>query len=90
MTTKSDYPEHDKMRAVKDHSQTVGDFIEWLMANGLSICEYDVDYRQGTYFPTPKSTRQLLADFFEIDLKKVDEEKDAMVEEMRRQHAETE
>lgn len=33
------YPEHDKLRAVKDKSQTVGEFIEWLGENGFYICE---------------------------------------------------
>lgn len=42
MTTKTaikTYPEHEKLKALKGKNDTVGDFIEWLNANGYSICE---------------------------------------------------
>lgn len=33
------YPEHEKLHAIKDQSQSIGEFIEWLGENGYSICE---------------------------------------------------
>lgn len=35
----SDYPEHDKLMAVREESQTLGEFIEWLPTADLRICE---------------------------------------------------
>ena len=31
------YPEHDKLEAIKDQSQAIGEFIEWLTATGYTI-----------------------------------------------------
>lgn len=44
------YPEHEKLSKIKDQSQTIGEFIDWLMGGfegspGLQICEY----HEGTY-----------------------------------------
>lgn len=36
----SDYPEHDKLMAVKDESQTIGEFLDWLPGGtDLRVCE---------------------------------------------------
>jgi hypothetical protein len=32
------YPEHDKLQAVKDKSQAIGAFLEWLGEQGLELC----------------------------------------------------
>ena len=34
-----DTPELDKMLRVKDESQAIGEFIEWLGPKGMAICE---------------------------------------------------
>ncbi len=31
----SDYPEHDKLSAISDKSQAIGEFLDWLMYGGL-------------------------------------------------------
>lgn len=31
----SDYPEHEKLKAISDKSQTIGEFLDWLMWGGL-------------------------------------------------------
>jgi len=37
MSDKSEYPECEKLAAVAERSQAIGDFIEWLVSQGLSI-----------------------------------------------------
>lgn len=78
---KDRYPEHEKLKLVKDKSQIIGEFLhEWLPSQNLTICEFTAD----EYFPAMRSTEQLLADFFGIDRGKLEEEKRAMLEEQRR------
>jgi hypothetical protein len=128
---RSYYPEHDKLRAIKDKSQAVGEFLEWLRdTKGLTICrrleaetngkppyvwkpgvttarrdrkptagrnptgfdkfngdaEDNPDFREWFegYHPEPTNTEKLLAEFFGIDLKALEEEKRAMLDEIRR------
>lgn len=77
---KEKYPEHEKLKLVKDKSQVIGEFlVEWLPSQNLTICEFTA----GDYFPAMRSTEQLLADFFGIDRKKLEEEKRQMLEEQR-------
>ena len=79
----SDYPEHEKLSEVSDKSQAIGEFIDWL--------EYEKGIHLGFYPDGQEpmqavfmNIRDLLADFFEIDLDKIDLEKDAMLEAMRK------
>jgi len=74
------YPEHRKLREIKDKSQCIGEFIEWLNEEGMTVCEWspgNID----NWNPTSTSTNRLLARFFEIDLDKLEEEKLAMLDE---------
>ena len=82
-TTDNRYPEHDKVRAVKNESQRLGAFIEWLNEKDMQICEGEEGLHGVRWYPTTKNIERLLAEYFEIDLQKVGEEKDAMVAEMR-------
>ncbi len=74
---KIDYPELEKVRAVKDKSQIIGEFLEWLMSKGFTI------ERDGLSFAEPSFNR-MLAQFFEIDLAKVEEEKRLILERIRK------
>jgi len=78
------YPEHEKLHAVKHLTQNIHDFLEWLGAEKqIDLCEVtDADY--GEFYPTSARTDDLIAEFFKIDLKKLEEEKLAMLEECRR------
>src|SRR5262249_27932247 len=81
------YPEHDKLKALGGINQTVGDFIEWLGENGMTICEFVGDRefgRGGGYVPTHNSRDRLLAAFFEIDADELSQEKDRMLEDFRK------
>jgi len=58
-------PEIDKMHAVKDRSQAIGEFIEWIRSEK----EYEIAfYPEGsdTLWPVNTSIEKLLAEHFEI------------------------
>lgn len=118
MTTKNvTYPEHEKLKAIKDQSQAIGEFIEWLKSQGYYICERrdaerpqegDVSFPSRTsrradrlgdafcevlravadtaciYWPTTKRLPDaLLAEYFDINETKLDDEKRAMLGRLR-------
>jgi hypothetical protein len=74
----SDYPEHDKLEAVKDQSQAIGEFLE----NGRwTLCEWDD--RTGRFWSIRGDVNRVLAEYFEIDLDKLEAEKRQMLDAMR-------
>jgi hypothetical protein len=77
-------PECEKMQKVKDRSQAIGEFLEWLQEEkALQLCEWDGLYKM---MPVDIPTEKLLAEFFDIDLNKVEQEKRAILDYMRAQH----
>ena len=86
--------ELEKMRAVKDKSLVLSEFIDFLSESGYTICKWQDtirhsdefgDYTPEGYYPRRNSNEQLLADFFEIDLDKVEEEKQAILDNLRKE-----
>jgi hypothetical protein len=76
-------PEHDKMMAVKDKSEIIGEFLDWMFdQKGFRVCEYEE--RCDAYFPCSKSINTILASYFDIDLDLINEEKEKMLEEIRK------
>ena len=76
------------MVAVQERSRELSNFVDWLREQGYAICE-KIDYDGSTYpaiqwAPLYKSYEQLFADYFGIDLKKVEEERRALLEEIRK------
>jgi hypothetical protein len=79
-------PELDKMEAVQEQSQTIGEFLEWLNGKGISLCKLGTaDWEQNFHFPIHDSTEKLLAEYFDIDLNKVEQEKQVLLAEWRNQ-----
>lgn len=76
------YPEHEKLHKVHEQSQVIGEFLEQLGSEGLSICEY-VD-RHDRWSPLSKNTEKILADYFGIDLDKLEKEKRQMLAELQK------
>lgn len=72
----SDYPEHDKLSAISDQSQVIGEFTDWAMGKGY------------IEKPSFKPTQDILAEFFGIDQEKLEEEKRAMLASLRQLNAE--
>lgn len=81
----SDYPEHDKLAKISDQSQTCGEFVDWLQGCGLHLCEGEDD--EGRFWPSHRPITELLAGFFDIDQKKIDAEKEAMLDVLRAANA---
>jgi len=40
----SKYPEHDKLTEVREQSQAIGEFLEWLEGQGVKLCRYQVQF----------------------------------------------
>lgn len=86
----SEYPEHDKLQAVKDQSETIGQFLEWLTSGqGIMIAHWHTMDEPDEYgndemlLPHRESIENMLARYFKIDLKKIEDEKRQMLEKMR-------
>lgn len=77
-----EYPEHDKLRAVNDRSQVVGEFLDWLDGEGIRLARAT---ETGLYdwILVRESPRELIAKFFEIDLNQIEREKRMMLAEQR-------
>lgn len=77
-------PELDKQRAVIESgaSDTLTEFYDWLTdERGYVIAEWDAGER--AYFSIGWSPETLFAQFFGIDLKKIESERRAILEELR-------
>lgn len=80
MTTKI-YLEHERLKEVKDKTQAIHDFIEWLGdEKGVFLAK---EY-WGETLSLRESFDSLLAEFFGIDLRKLEAEKREMLDEIRR------
>lgn len=81
-------PEHAKLKAAKegcaDATQLVFNFIEWLGEHRKYIAEYGADGELHDVYDPPA---KLIADFFEIDRNKVDDEKNALLDYQRKLNA---
>jgi hypothetical protein len=79
------YPEHEKLTALGDKNQVVGDFIKWLKKEGYVFAKYGD--RQGRYqeelFDHHPPMSFLLGNFFEIDPDKIEAEKEQMLQDLR-------
>lgn len=80
------YPELEKMKEAQADSSVISEFLDWL--------RYDADYvlcrwPEDENYPQPASIgmEQLLADYFQIDLKKVEAERRAILEYLQEQQA---
>lgn len=77
------YPEHEKLRRVKNTSQEIGDFLEKMESEGIYLCKR-YPHLNDHFYRVSTSINVLLADYFGIDLKKLEEEKRAMAKEINR------
>lgn len=74
------YPEHQKLRAIAKESQLIGSFLEDMREKGWNFCQYS----EGDLIPDYRPIRAILADYFEIDQDKLEQEKLAMLDESRK------
>ncbi len=86
MKAEQQYSEHDKLKKVQPQSQAIGQFLEWLLdAKQYVICA--LDEKGYSWYPVRDSIEDLLYAYFEIDPKKIEQEKRAMLEEIREANA---
>lgn len=93
-----EYPEHEKLHKVNDKSQTIGEFVEWMRDSKQAYfatehehtesCEDDdgdlqCDLKESELIPVRTPITKLLAEFFQIDLDKIDIEKESMLQSIR-------
>lgn len=91
MTTKEEhdakYPMCTKLSSVKDESQSIGRFLDWLQEREepITLCLHSYHRGRGEdeYFPARIPFQKLLAEYFEIDENKLEEERRTMLEELQ-------
>ena len=77
-----DYPEHERVKAIQREAQAINDFVDWLHEE-KELSLYAWDEATATYCPAQDSVTDLIAEFFGIDCKKLDAEKQKMLDEIR-------
>lgn len=80
------YPEHAKLSAISDESQAIGQFLEdgpYLLAE---YCEIE-GFRDLQLVPAQKPIQQVLAEYFDIDLARIEAEKRRMLEQIREENS---
>jgi len=80
--------ELDKMLAMKEKSQTLGEFIHWLENEReprVRLCQHrgQAGGLIDQWLPCLTSRDELMAEFFGIDLQKAEQEKKALLEQIR-------
>ncbi|MCC3766488.1 hypothetical protein [Streptomyces sp. UNOC14_S4] len=85
----SEYPEHDKLRAVNGVSEDIYRFLSWMDdKTEFRLCREvvldDPDMDDPTVFLEAggEDLKKLLAQYFAIDLEELDAEKQQMIEEL--------
>ena len=79
-------PMLDKMGSVKDDSQKLGAFLEWLQGRNVWLCMQNLDpWGEADYCPIAQGIEEVLAEYFEIDLRAVEYERRALLEWHRRE-----
>jgi hypothetical protein len=66
------YPECEKLQKVAEKSNECGHFFDWLIHKGYANNK------------SRKRMEELLAEYFEIDLTKVEKERQAMLDDIRK------
>ncbi len=92
------YPECEKLQSVSEESQRIGFFLEWLK-NQYSLCVWqegrkdyfgddpeDYIYSPEGYYPDRKSIEAILAEYFQIDMDKVNEEREQILRDIREEN----
>lgn len=76
------YPEHTKQRAVLNDAEIIGSFLD---GTQYVLAEYHQPdgYSEAHLFPVTKPVEQVLADYFGIDLGKIEAERRAMLDAIR-------
>lgn len=77
------YPEHEKLRSIMDEAGPIGQFLEWLDTQSIELCRRDDKWINQPFEAITERREALLARYFDIDLAKIEDEKRAMLAELR-------
>jgi len=76
-------PELDKIGAIKEQSQTIGEFLDWLSEEGFTICEWDEDRQE--FLTHHQSIEERLGDYFGIDVEEAARERQRILDAIQSQ-----
>lgn len=77
----TEYPECEKLKAVADESQKIGQFLDWLLGErNLELGQYNDNDR---LIAQPLNIAKLLAEYFNIDMDKVEKERQEILSSIR-------
>lgn len=80
------YPEHEKLSGIKEQSQALGSILDWMFnEKGWYLVEWKEDddgYKQR--YAITSNVNQILAEYYKVDLVKLEEEKMQMLDEIRK------
>jgi hypothetical protein len=76
------YPEHEKLDKIKDKSQAIGEFLDWLLNEKGQRIGYWY-HSSDCFIEDHRTIEVILADYFSIDLDIIEEEKQKMLAEIR-------
>lgn len=74
----SNYPESKQKLETQEQATIIGDFLTWLQDHRkVVLCQFGIDADKGeeVLLPTNRTTNQWLADYFGIDLDKLEQER---------------
>ncbi len=81
------FPECEKLQKHQEKSQIIGEFLDWLKNDqGYVIAHWDEGLHRDDddqLYPCAKTIEQLLAEYFNIDLNKVEKERQQIIESLR-------
>ena len=79
----SEYPEHDKLEAVMEQSQAIGEFIDcndkYVLAEWMEV----EGFRGPRLVPVSRPINDILAEYFGIDMRTLESEKRAMLDKLK-------
>lgn len=77
------YPEHEKLDGIRELSQALGGVLDWMLnEKGWKIAEYVEDVHHKSLFPVHVNITTVLAEYYKIDLGKLEDEKLQMLDEI--------
>lgn len=83
-------PECDKLAAARPQAQVVGDFLTWLQDEGIELATWgENDDGDEALLPLHYNIEPLIAKFLDIDLNKVENERRAILDVIRKNNAKT-
>ena len=82
---KSETPELDKLSQKRENANEVSMFLDFLSERGIALCEFCNESGQyQSFHSTSLAKSKLIAEYLGIDYDKMEEEKQALLESLRK------